>query len=125
MVGWGESDLIGARPPFLYWPPEEIDTITQALGKVIEGESSLSGIELRFARRDGDRIEVLLQVTPLKDSFSNVTGWVSSVSDITGRKRAEVRLASEPALTRILATPHSPQQPPPLIYHFLLTTSPL
>src|SRR2546425_7403939 len=29
------------------------------------------------------------QVTPLKDSFGNVTGWVSSASDITERKRSE------------------------------------
>src|SRR2546425_1274260 len=90
MVGWGEAELIGARPPFLYWPPEETDTITNALGKVIQGDSPTSGIELRFGRRDGDRIDVLLQTTPLKDSFSNVTGWVASVSDITERKRAEV-----------------------------------
>src|SRR5512138_3434115 len=34
MVGWSEADLLGARPPFAYWPPEQLDTITQALAKV-------------------------------------------------------------------------------------------
>ena len=120
MVGWGEAELIGARPPFLYWPPEETDTITNALGKVIQGDSPASGIELRFGRRDGDRIDVLLQTTPLKDSFSNVTGWVASVSDITERKRAEVRLAAEHAITRILANAHSLEEGAPGIVQVLL-----
>jgi len=56
MVGWQESDLIGVRPPFLYWPTEEIGTITHALGEVVEQDSPASGLEFRFARRDGDRI---------------------------------------------------------------------
>jgi len=120
MVGWRESELIGARPPFLYWPPEEIDSITNALGEVIEKTPPASSIELRFARRDGDRIDVLLQVTPLKDSFSNVTGWVSSVSDITERKRAEVRLAAEHAITRILANAPSVEEGAPGIVQVLL-----
>src|SRR5437588_7430501 len=31
MVGWSEAELVGARPPFVYWPPDEIDAITRAL----------------------------------------------------------------------------------------------
>src|SRR6266404_4384605 len=120
MVGWTETELVGARPPFLYWPPEEIDAITDSLGKIIEAESPARVIELRFKRRDGERIDVLLQATPLKDSFSNVTGWVSSVSDITERKRAELRLAAEHAITRILANAHSLEEGAPGIVQVLL-----
>src|SRR5215469_4605011 len=28
MVGWKQEDLIGARPPFVYWPAEEVHSIT-------------------------------------------------------------------------------------------------
>jgi PAS domain S-box-containing protein len=120
MVGWAEHDLVGARPPFSYWPPEEIDAITEALGKVIEGEVPAGGLELRFRRRNNERIDVLFQVTPLKDSFGNVAGWVSSATDITERKRAEIRLAAEHAITRILANAQSLDEAAPGIVQVLL-----
>jgi len=63
---------------------------------------------------------VLLQVTPLKDGFGNVTGWVSSASDITERKRAEVRLAAEHAITRILANALTLDEAAPGIVQVLL-----
>jgi len=120
MVGWSEADLVGARPPFIYWPREERESITEALGKVSQGEAPTGGIELRFGRRNGERIDVLLQVTPLRDNFSNVTGWVSSASDITQRKRAEVRLAAEHAITRILSNAPSLDDASPGILQVLL-----
>ena len=30
MVGRAEAELVGAWPPFIYWPPEEIKTISEA-----------------------------------------------------------------------------------------------
>ena len=120
MVGWSQQELLGRRPPFSYWPPEGLDLITDALGKVIQGGSAASGIELRFRRRNEERFDVLLQVTPLKDSFGNITGWVSSASDITERKRAEVRLAAEHAITRILANAQTLEEAAPGIVQVLL-----
>src|SRR6266446_226304 len=120
MVGWSEAELLGARPPFAYWPPDEIEAITGALGKVVQGRAPASGLELRFRRRNGERMDVLLQVTPLKDSFDSVTGWVSSATDITERKRAEVRLAAEHAITRILANSRSLDEAAPGIVQVLL-----
>jgi PAS domain S-box-containing protein len=104
LVGWSAQELIGTHPPFIYWPPEQVDVITEALGKVIQGSAPAGGLELRFRRRTGERIEVLLQITPLKDPFGNITGWVSSCSDITERKRAQTRLAAEHTITRLLAS---------------------
>ena len=120
LVGWKEEELVGAKPPFVYWPPEDTEAITEALGKIIQGQAPYSGAELRFRRHDGERIDVLLQATPLKDAFGNVTGWVSSVSNITERKRAEVRLAAEHAITRILANAHSLDEAAPGIVQVLL-----
>jgi DNA-binding response OmpR family regulator len=34
MLGQTEADLIGAKPPFSYWPPERIGAIEEALGSV-------------------------------------------------------------------------------------------
>lgn len=120
MVGWGENELVGAHPPFIYWPPEEVETITSSLSNVIAGSAPQSGLELKLRRRTGERFQVLLQVTPLRDSFGNLTGWVSSASDITERKRAEIRLAAEHAITRILANAQTLQEAAPGIIQVLL-----
>lgn len=89
MVGWGESNLMGEKSPFAYWPPDETETITSALARVVQGDVPKSGLELRFCRRDGERFDVLVLLTPLRDTFGNVSGWLSSITDITQRKRAE------------------------------------
>jgi PAS domain S-box-containing protein len=108
MVGWSESELVGARPPFVYWPPEQSQAIAAALAGAAGGPPGPArALELRFRRRSGERLEVLLQVTPLLDSSGQITGWVSAASDITERKRAETRLAAEHAITRVLARSHS------------------
>lgn len=120
MVGWSEGELLGARPPFAYWPPEQIDAITQGLARVISGTPPPGGLELRFRRRTGERFDVLLQVTPLKDDFANLVGWVGSASDITTRKRAELRLAAGHAITRILANAPSLHEAAPAIVQVLL-----
>ncbi len=92
MVGWTRAELIDRKPPFDYWPPEERENIANALAKVAEGHASPEGIELRLARKNGQRFDALLLVTALRDSFENVSGWLSSITDITPRKHAEDEL---------------------------------
>lgn len=92
MVGWSESDLIGTKAPFAYWPPEEADAISAAMATVLEGKVPSDGFELRFCRSNGERFDVMVLVTALRDSFDNVSGWLSSITDITERKKAEAEL---------------------------------
>ena len=120
MLGWSEKELLGAHPPFVYWPPEHIEAITQALAKIAQTGGSTAGMELRFRRRTEERIDVLVQVTPLKDLFGNITGWVSSASDITERKRAELRLAAEHGITRLLVNAPSLEEAAPGIVQVLM-----
>src|SRR5262249_33848894 len=120
LIGWQESELIGAQPPFVYWPPDQVEAISNALGRVVQDTAPAGGLELRFRRRTGELINVLLQITPLRDSFGNITGWVSSASDITERKRAENRLAAEHSITRLLASAGSLDEAAPGILQVLL-----
>ncbi len=92
MVGWSEAELIGATPPFAYWPPEEIDTITQTLHKCLTGNRPPEGLELRFMRRNGERFDVLLLDAPLCDAQGKPTAWLASVYDITERKAAQEQI---------------------------------
>jgi PAS domain S-box-containing protein len=115
MVGWTAEELVGARPPFVYWPPSEIETITRALESVVREQASASGLELVFRTKSSELRNVLVQITPLRDAFGNITGWVTSTSDITERKRAESRLAGEHAITRLLAHAPSLEEAAPAI----------
>jgi len=36
MFGWPAAELVGATPPFVYWPPEEIE---EALASTLRGEA--------------------------------------------------------------------------------------
>jgi PAS domain S-box-containing protein len=93
MVGWGENALIGAQRPYLYWPPEEIDRIEEAFRKMLRTKGPLSGFELRFRRKNDERFDVLILISPLRDNRGLQTGWLASISDITQKKKAEAEKA--------------------------------
>src|SRR5581483_10470348 len=57
---------------------------------------------------------------PAQGRIGNITGWVSSNSDITERKRAEARLSAEHAVTRVLANAASLEAAVPGILDALL-----
>ncbi|MCG3112917.1 MAG: PAS domain S-box protein [Candidatus Manganitrophus sp. SB1] len=102
MVGWSESELVGAAPPYLYWPPEEMARITQAFEATMAGKVPPGGFELRFRRRNETRFDVLLTPVPVRDSQGAVTGWLASVVDITERKRIEQKLQESETQYRLL-----------------------
>ena len=89
MVGWSQEELLGAKPPFVYWPPEEVDRNDRVLRERLTSEKPIQGIELRFMRRDGELMDVLLLDAPLRDARGNITARLASIYDITERKQAE------------------------------------
>jgi two-component system sensor histidine kinase DctS len=88
MVGFSEAELIGARAPRPYWPPEEIGHIEAALRAARGPGAPRSGIEMKLMRRSGERFDALLYEAPLIDAEGRQTGWMGSLLDITERKRA-------------------------------------
>src|SRR5204863_5512868 len=67
MVGWREAELIGAKPPFVYWPPEDVPKLMALFNEILAGKTSRGGIEVRFRRRNDERFPVLVQSKPLID----------------------------------------------------------
>jgi PAS domain S-box-containing protein len=92
MVGWSEKELLGATPPFVYWPPEDIDNITQTLQLYLEGKRPPHGLEVRFMRRNGERFDVLILDAPLRNARGELVARLASIYDITERKQAEIAL---------------------------------
>jgi PAS domain S-box-containing protein len=103
MVGWSSGELLGASPPYRYWPPEEVERIQEAF-RVTTGIDALpSDFELVFQRRNGDRFDAYLLISPLLDGQGQITGWLSSVYDITARKRDEEAVQRQKARAEALA----------------------
>jgi two-component system, LuxR family, sensor histidine kinase DctS len=88
IVGLPTGELLGKKPPMPYWAPEAMDDYEQRFRKVLAGQATPQ-FETVFQRPDGTRVPVLVFEAPLVDSHGRHTGWMSSILDITDRKRAE------------------------------------
>jgi two-component system, LuxR family, sensor histidine kinase DctS len=88
MVGLPPEELVGKVPPMPYWAPEAMADYEQRFKKVLAGEATPQ-FETVFQRSDGVRVPVLVFEAPLVDSRGHQTGWMSSILDITDRKRVE------------------------------------
>ncbi len=104
MVGWSEEELLGAKPPFVYWSPEEMENISRHFQEALSKDRSSGGFELRLQRRSGERFDALLLDSPLKDSQGKVIGWIASIGDITTRKRTENALRESEKQLKQLAS---------------------
>jgi two-component system sensor histidine kinase DctS len=88
MVGLNPAELLGRKPPMPYWAPEAMAEYEGRFKKVLAGQATPQ-FETVFQRSDGVRVPVLVFEAPLVDTHGRHTGWMSSVLDITDRKRAE------------------------------------
>lgn len=89
MVGMTEQALLGAAPPFPYWPDNEIDEQLQQLREILAGKSTKTGMEVHFKRADGTLFPARMYSSPLIDASGRQTGWMTSMTDISERRRIE------------------------------------
>lgn len=89
MVGYGESELVGATPPMPYWAPESVAETMRMHQEVLHGHAPPDGFEMQFCRKSGERFDALVYEAPLIDGNGEHIGWMGSVLDITERKRIE------------------------------------
>lgn len=92
MVGYEPEDLVGKSPPLPYWPAARLDELHLVHAGLMRQGTQSMGVEVQFQHRDGHLIDTLIHEAPLTDAQGQQTGWMSSVLDISERKRAE-RLA--------------------------------
>ncbi len=90
MVDLTEAELIGQTVPFSFWPPEEIANINAAFQMMLDGKSAT--FDLVFMRKNGERFPALIAPSEVKDDAGNITGYVTTVKDITERKQAELEI---------------------------------
>ncbi|WP_171013959.1 ATP-binding protein [Chitinivorax sp. B] len=89
MVGYTRDELLGALPPYPYWVPEAMDQHLQQNEAVLTGRAPMAGFESRIRHREGHYVDTMVYTTPLIDADGQQRGWMSSVVDITERKKIE------------------------------------
>ncbi len=89
MVGYSAQELRGASAPLPYWPASHSGELALLHEHVIHQGTEAQGIEVQFQHRDGHRVDVLIHEAPLLAADGTQLGWMSSVLDISERKRAQ------------------------------------
>jgi diguanylate cyclase (GGDEF)-like protein/PAS domain S-box-containing protein len=86
MLGMSESQLVGTRPPYPFWPPEDYDEIEEIRRRVVAAGGS--EFELTLMRADGVRFPASVTAASARLGDGS-TAFVNTVRDITGRRAHE------------------------------------
>ncbi|MBY0463754.1 MAG: PAS domain S-box protein, partial [Burkholderiales bacterium] len=89
MVGYTASELVGQSAPLPYWPPDHTDELNAVHLDIIHQGTEHAGVEVQFQHRNGKRVDVLIHEAPLTTANGEQIGWMSSILDISERKRAQ------------------------------------
>src|SRR5215211_1774986 len=98
IYGYSMEEIVG-KPISVLAPPDRYNEISDILEKVRRGEH-IDHYETVRLKKDGDRINVSITVSPITDSVGNVVGASTIARDITERKRAEEEVEQSELLYR-------------------------
>lgn len=118
IYGWTEEEAAGQKLSRLLIPPDKQAENEQLIHSIFIGRSR-SGVESVHKKKDGNKIDVSLTVSPLNNAEHRIIGLSCVIRDITDRKRGEeiesenmrlaivIRAKSEllPAISHDLGTP--------------------
>jgi two-component system sensor histidine kinase DctS len=89
MVGFEPEELRGRKAPLPYWPQDQVDELDLIHQGVLSEGTESFGVEVQFQHKDGHLVDVLIHEAPLRTADGVQIGWMSSVLDISERKRAQ------------------------------------
>ena len=91
MVGYSADELLGCRPPYPYWHPDDLEKQARESDDALQGRAAPHGFESRLRHKDGHDVLTMVYTAPLIDADGVHRGWMSSIVDITAQKQAEAR----------------------------------
>jgi len=101
MFGYTAPEAIG-RPLKMLFPPDRHNEEDESMNRVAGGDTT-SRFETVRIRKNGQRVDVAVTISPIKDSDGKVVGVSRILSDITDRKRAVEALQESESRFRELA----------------------
>ena len=87
ITGFSAQDVIGLKPPYPWWPPEQVAEAMARFGAILATESGIES-DTVISRPDGAEIEVQTTATPVRDD-TGLRMIVGTYRDLTERNRAE------------------------------------
>ena len=88
MIGWNEDELLGKKPPYAYWPNQDIEKINDAFRQTLDHKAPKEGFDLVFIHKNGTLIPVNVIISIFRQD-NNETFFLANVIDITERKKSE------------------------------------
>jgi PAS domain S-box-containing protein len=86
VFGYTAGEIIG-KSRLLVVPDDRRDELERLMEVVLRGESAT--LETQRVRKDGDVIDVVLQLFPVRDERGDLTGYSAVSRDITDRRKRE------------------------------------
>jgi PAS domain S-box-containing protein len=90
IFGYKAAEIIG-RPITVLIPPELLNDEKMILAKIRAGER-IDHFQTVRLNKNGDRIDVSLTISPIRDRRGNIVGAAKIVRDITAQKKLEATL---------------------------------
>ena len=100
MMGYTTKEIIGT--PITKIIPPEIQAEIYALMKKVEEGNNIARHETERICKNGERIQVAISLSPMKDGSGKVTGISTISRDITERKRNQLALQESEATLRTI-----------------------
>ncbi|MCA1686069.1 MAG: PAS domain S-box protein, partial [Planctomycetia bacterium] len=101
LLGFAREEMIG-RPVFDLVAEEFRDTARAAFAEKVVGKRPLRTIERMFLTRDGRRLNVEIEERYKRDDRGQIVGILSTVQDVTERKRTALALQTSERRARAL-----------------------
>jgi serine/threonine-protein kinase RsbW len=107
IAGYPRDVVVGARPPYPWWPDADEDTVMRFIGALRQRTRELRDepqeLHLTFQHPDGRRIMGLISAAVLRDPTGEAAGAVVTVKDVTASVQAERRVRVLQSITAALA----------------------
>jgi diguanylate cyclase (GGDEF)-like protein/PAS domain S-box-containing protein len=100
LTGLDASELVGARPPYPFWPPECVDEIERIHVEVLARQGGSR--EVTLMRADGERFDAEVTTRAARVQGGRAIGFVNTIRDVSVQKRHQrelERLARTDSLT--------------------------
>eukprot|EP00808_Paulinella_micropora_P010385 g19899.t1 len=91
LTGYTKEEVLGKNLVKNYITPQYQEAVSQVLGSALAGEDT-ANFEFPLFTRHGQRLEILLNASPRRDTEGKVIGVIGVGQDITQRKTAEQEL---------------------------------